>query len=139
MKTKTLRNKVDAKTVFYGPHACDVCDKLIAKTSKEEGGIAYDYPEGPIYPNTAWNLHVCLTAEEQIKKLRAKVKELEDLNAQTKTDFIKIIIEEKESWPKIQPYMPVYPHYPPQPYWISNGTSDNKFYCASGNDVLGLL
>ena len=45
--------------VFYGPHRCVRCHALICKASFEQGGAEYDYPDGPIYPNTAWSLHEC--------------------------------------------------------------------------------
>lgn len=45
--------------VFYGPHPCDDCGKMICKASREQGEVKFDYPDGPIYPNTSWNLHHC--------------------------------------------------------------------------------
>jgi hypothetical protein len=45
--------------IYYGPHKCHRCDKIICKVAVEQGGEEYDYPEGPIYPNTDWVLHVC--------------------------------------------------------------------------------
>jgi hypothetical protein len=45
--------------IFYGPHNCGGCDNLIVKAAVEQGGAEYDAPEGPIYPNTPWKLHVC--------------------------------------------------------------------------------
>lgn len=45
--------------VFYGPHECVRCGKAIAKASTQQGGEEFDYPDGPIYPNTAWDRHNC--------------------------------------------------------------------------------
>lgn len=49
--------------VFYGPHPCERCGKTICKAARGEGGIEYDYPEGPIYPNTRWTKHDCPVKE----------------------------------------------------------------------------
>lgn len=49
--------KTDNRT-FYGPHPCEVCGALIAKAARDDGGVEFDYPEGIIYPNTTWRLHV---------------------------------------------------------------------------------
>jgi hypothetical protein len=51
-------SKTDPRN-FYGPHACSDCKKLIVKASREEGGAAFDQPDGPIYPNTEWQRHNC--------------------------------------------------------------------------------
>jgi hypothetical protein len=48
-----------SKVIFYGPHGCDRCGRMIAKASLEQGGRAYNYPSGNIYPNTEWEPHVC--------------------------------------------------------------------------------
>lgn len=59
----------DPSLVYYGPHACADCYSdlpldavrpavMIAKLSFEQGGQAFDYPDGPIYPNTVWTPHV---------------------------------------------------------------------------------
>lgn len=45
------------KRVFYGPYDCPHCRALICKAAREDGGAEYDYPEGPIYPNTLWVRH----------------------------------------------------------------------------------
>jgi hypothetical protein len=47
------------RVIFYGPHGCDRCGRMIAKASLEQGGRAYNYPSGNIYPNTEWEPHVC--------------------------------------------------------------------------------
>ncbi len=49
--------------VFYGPHACARCKKPIAKAGIEFGGEEFDYPDGPIYPNTEWARHNCQPVE----------------------------------------------------------------------------
>jgi hypothetical protein len=48
-----------SRIVYYGPHPCDNCGVNIAKMGAEWGGTAFTYPEGPVYPNTEWNPHVC--------------------------------------------------------------------------------
>lgn len=53
-----LRDQRLDQATFYGPHDCDRCGCLIVRTSQEDGGHRYDYPEGPIYPNTRWVPHV---------------------------------------------------------------------------------
>ena len=56
MANLTFRN---SKIIYYGPHACENCGAMICKMAHEFGGNAFTYPEGPIYPNTEWHLHVC--------------------------------------------------------------------------------
>lgn len=61
-------NPTDSTLIYYGPHACGDCypDKkgepgsavTIVKVSREQGGAEFDYPDGPIYPNTVWVPHV---------------------------------------------------------------------------------
>lgn len=48
-----------SRIVYYGPHACPNCAVSICKMGIEFGGNAFDYPSGPIYPNTEWHPHVC--------------------------------------------------------------------------------
>lgn len=60
MQKLTFRS---SKVVYYGPHACENCGRMIAKMGKEFGGNAFDYPDGPIYPNTEWHPHVCNPAD----------------------------------------------------------------------------
>lgn len=45
--------------IFYGPFACSDCTKMICKASYTQGGEVFDYPDGPIYPNTEWKRHNC--------------------------------------------------------------------------------
>lgn len=52
----TFRN---SKIVYYGPHACNQCGAMICKMAQGYGGNAFTYPDGPIYPNTEWHVHVC--------------------------------------------------------------------------------
>ena len=46
--------------IFYGPHPCEACGGMICKASRGQGGEEFDYPEGPIYPNTEWKRHACV-------------------------------------------------------------------------------
>ena len=48
-----------SRIIYYGPHACANCGILVCKMGHDWGGNAFTYPEGPIYPNTEWQLHVC--------------------------------------------------------------------------------
>lgn len=48
-----------SKIVYYGPHACQQCGVTICKMAQGFGGNAFTYPDGPIYPNTEWHVHVC--------------------------------------------------------------------------------
>lgn len=114
--SKTLPNK----TIFYGPHECDICGKTICKTAIEQGGEAYDYPSGIIYPNTEWKKHSCGDLKDVIKELRKKVKALEE-----KDPWIKII--EKEIWP-LHPYEK-FPSQPIYPRWTM-GNDPNIVLCA---------
>ena len=63
----TFRN---SRIIYYGPHACSNCGRNICKTGTEFGGNAFDYPSGPIYPNTEWHPHICAPEDvsRQIKK-----------------------------------------------------------------------
>lgn len=54
---------VRAKFIFYGPYRCG-CGQMVCKTAQNQGGVLFDYPEGPIYPNTEWNYHRCLEGGE---------------------------------------------------------------------------
>ena len=48
-------------TIWYGPHACEVCGVVIVKAAREHGGAEFNYPVGlTIYPNHAWAPHVHL-------------------------------------------------------------------------------
>ena len=49
--------------VFYGPHPCEACGGMICKASRGQGGEEFDYPEGPIYPNTEWKRHSCVSKD----------------------------------------------------------------------------
>jgi hypothetical protein len=49
----------DPRIIYYGPHECDVCGRTICRVALEQGGDKFDYPEGPIYPNTEWRKHSC--------------------------------------------------------------------------------
>ncbi len=52
----TFRN---SKIIYYGPHACENCGSTICRMGREWGGNSFDYPGGPIYPNTEWHAHIC--------------------------------------------------------------------------------
>jgi len=53
----------DKGIIYYGPHSCSNCGRMICKMGTEFGGNAFDYPEGPIYPNSEWHPHVCDPAD----------------------------------------------------------------------------
>jgi hypothetical protein len=57
-----------SKIVYYGPHACSQCGLMICKMGQEFGGNAFTYPDGPIYPNTEWHVHVCNPRDIQRQK-----------------------------------------------------------------------
>jgi hypothetical protein len=57
--------KYDPHTVYYGPHPCERCGGMICKVSIDQGGKEYDYPAGPIYPNTKWVEHKCPAAMKE--------------------------------------------------------------------------
>lgn len=48
-----------ASLVFYGPYRCEQCNRMICRSSTEQGGKKYDYPDGIFYPNTEWHRHEC--------------------------------------------------------------------------------
>lgn len=51
---------LDPGIVYYGPHPCERgCGVQIAKAERAKGGAEWEYPEGPIYPNTRWRIHTC--------------------------------------------------------------------------------
>jgi len=56
---RVLEICTDNSFIYYGPYKCEGCGRMICKLAREQGGDAFDYPEGPIYPNTNWVLHVC--------------------------------------------------------------------------------
>lgn len=62
-----LRVVDDSESVYYGPYACETCQRIICRVSLEQGGMKFDYPHGIIYPNTNWVQHVCpdLTVTER--------------------------------------------------------------------------
>jgi excisionase family DNA binding protein len=47
---------LDPRLVYYGPHPCRNCGRMIVE---EAGGSAFDAAVGPVYPNTVWPPHVC--------------------------------------------------------------------------------
>jgi len=52
------------KIIYYGPHRCEECGVMICRVAREQGGDSFDYPDGPIYPNTQWKEHQCLGKKE---------------------------------------------------------------------------
>lgn len=58
-RPKRMLNFRSARIIYYGPHPCENCGAMIAKMGREFGGNSFNYPEGPIYPNTEWHPHVC--------------------------------------------------------------------------------
>lgn len=124
------------KRVFYGPHPCEICGREIAKASSQNGIDAskeiYDYPEGPVYPNSIWNKHECGDLKDLIKTLR---KRLEALESEVKSNKSTITIIEKireveKAQPKITPWSPNYP------YWFNN--QDGKYLCTGTSGTLSL-
>lgn len=50
----------DPNVVWYGPHACNKCGKMIVKSSFETGGKELDAEDyNHHYPNFRWHQHVC--------------------------------------------------------------------------------
>jgi len=49
----------DNQFIYYGPYPCTNCRQPICKLAEEQGGETFDYPQGPIYPNTNWTIHTC--------------------------------------------------------------------------------
>ena len=45
--------------VYYGPFQCEYCGVTICRMAKDQGGNSFTYPDGPIYPNTIWESHIC--------------------------------------------------------------------------------
>lgn len=64
-----------AKIIYYGPHPCDNCGVIICKTGREFGGNAFTYPDGPIYPNTEWQPHICHPENVEAWKTRPVVEQ----------------------------------------------------------------
>jgi hypothetical protein len=60
-RDKRILAMLEPEVIFYGPHPCHSCGVIVCKTSVEHGGMAFDYPSEPIYPNTNWAQHVCRT------------------------------------------------------------------------------
>lgn len=53
------------KRIYYGPHLCpNGCGTMVCRAAAEEGGVMFVYPDGPIYPNTQWVEHGCMSVEE---------------------------------------------------------------------------
>src|ERR1035437_8978422 len=49
----------NSKIIYYGPFNCELCGTPICRMGQEFGHNAFSYPDGPIYPNTEWHVHVC--------------------------------------------------------------------------------
>lgn len=70
-------NMADPALIYYGPYACDECYAsdggavpavMITKVSREQGDATFDYPDGPIYPNTVWAPHVHRISESPTER-----------------------------------------------------------------------
>ena len=48
-----------SRVVYHGPQPCENCGVSIVKMGQEFGGNAFTLPEGTIYPNTEWHVHIC--------------------------------------------------------------------------------
>jgi len=57
--------KHDPKTVYHGPHPCHRCGGMVCTVAADQGGQAYDYPAGPIYPNSEFPEHRCAGAMKE--------------------------------------------------------------------------
>lgn len=57
----------DPSIVWYGPHECTDCGKIVVKSGAETGGVALDFAQDSHYPNHQWRLHQCQIATAQIK------------------------------------------------------------------------
>ena len=66
---RILALTTDSSIIYYGPHPCPDCCRKICRVSISQGGETFDYPKGPVYPNTNWKLHVC-TGKETVLPTR---------------------------------------------------------------------
>jgi hypothetical protein len=63
-RDRNILGALSPTIIYYGPHPCENCARIICRTSRNDGhkqyrGLAFDYPDEPIYPNTNWVEHVC--------------------------------------------------------------------------------
>lgn len=59
------------RRIFYGPHPCEKCGRMIVKAARADGGAEYNWPDEGPYPNTGWWRHRCdetATAEDTVGK-----------------------------------------------------------------------
>jgi hypothetical protein len=49
----------DPRVIYYGPQRCRNCGVPVVRAGTEFGGNTFALPDGPIYPNTKWEPHVC--------------------------------------------------------------------------------
>lgn len=45
--------------VWYGPHECNSCGRVVVKSSIATGGVTLDAPHDHHYPNFKWKEHKC--------------------------------------------------------------------------------
>lgn len=69
-------NLRDPNLVYYGPHACQKCDKdgkkgtLIVKAGNgAPDDLGFDFVHGSHYPNHEWKKHVCSDKNRTAAKL----------------------------------------------------------------------
>lgn len=48
------------KLQFVGPRACPICQRPVVAAATEETVLVFDIPEGQIFPNTEWEVHLCI-------------------------------------------------------------------------------
>jgi len=52
------QSPADQSLIYYGPHSCAECGGRIVVAARDQGAVAYDAPDEPIYPNTQWAPHI---------------------------------------------------------------------------------
>lgn len=57
--TKIEKAIKDPEGIWYGPHECNGCGKLVIKKSLDQGGLTLDAPHNHHYPNHQWEIHIC--------------------------------------------------------------------------------
>lgn len=60
MAKQTIEQQIhDPKGIWYGPHQCNDCGKIIIKKAREQGGLELNAPFNSNYPNHVWQKHSC--------------------------------------------------------------------------------